>query len=73
MIASLIDERNNNNNVKDKQIKDLKIINYGIKQDQINQENRIETFRKDVSVVTKHYIINSFLIFIFDREIYFYF
>jgi hypothetical protein len=54
MIASLIDERNNNNNVKDKQIKDLKIINYGIKQDQINQENRIETFRKDVRVVAKN-------------------
>lgn len=48
MISKLIEERNNNNNIKDRQIKELKIINHEIKQDQIKQENHIEALRKDV-------------------------
>lgn len=49
MIVELINERNNNNNVKDKQIKQLKLDYHSIKQDQIKQEERIEILRKEVN------------------------
>jgi len=48
MIVELINERNNNNNAKDKQIKQLKLEIHSIKQDQIKQEEIIEKFRKDI-------------------------
>jgi hypothetical protein len=51
MISKLIEERNNNNNIKDRQIRELKIANHEIKQDQIKQENLIEALRKEVGLV----------------------
>jgi len=49
MIVQLVNERNNNNNHKDIEIKDLKLANHIIKQDQIKQEQKIEELRKEVS------------------------
>lgn len=48
MIIDLVNERNNNNNKKDKEIKDLKLLNFSIKQDQFKQEAKIEEMRKEI-------------------------
>lgn len=55
MIVELINERNNNNNSKDKQIKQLQLTIHSIKQDQIKQEDLIEKFRREVSINFSHY------------------
>ena len=48
MIVQLVNERNNNNNEKDKKIKELKVKHHVIKQDQFKQEEKIEQLRREV-------------------------
>jgi hypothetical protein len=48
MIVQLVNERNNNNNEKDKQIQELKIKHHVVKQDQFKQEEKIEELRREV-------------------------